>query len=333
MTTRPAISEAVRRAVLLEARDHCAVCCHPLTLELAHIVPWRETKDHSAENLIALCPNCHSMADRNGWKPAHFKYYKENPCALAGKMMPPMSPTQRILIETILAADPDDLSESERRRLVDMLAAYLGVKPKQIDIVTVKPTNSSRVLLRLSVKAADRLIAGWEDRDPRLFDLMSRFGIQRVQYRETRSGDDVYEAALRLDSGFPSRTDGRFSDQTIGLLTPGSEDEFPVYVGDDPASRDPAWQDGRREAYGRLRYHMDRNRVRGAITWKLPFDPIETRIELQVRLVGERGQTLQMSRKFVARLSPFGSMEFNLPLGKYVRRHIADVAATLKLRR
>lgn len=55
----------IKRKVLLEAGHRCAIphCSHP-QVELHHIIPWSSCKEHSAENLIALCPNCHARADR-----------------------------------------------------------------------------------------------------------------------------------------------------------------------------------------------------------------------------------------------------------------------------
>src|SRR6266542_1957334 len=42
---RPVIPIEIRREVLFEARHHCAVCCNPLPLEQAHVVPWSESHE------------------------------------------------------------------------------------------------------------------------------------------------------------------------------------------------------------------------------------------------------------------------------------------------
>ena len=49
----------------MEAGHRCAIptCRHPTT-EIAHIQPWSEVQDHTFENLIALCPNCHTDYDQ-----------------------------------------------------------------------------------------------------------------------------------------------------------------------------------------------------------------------------------------------------------------------------
>ena len=63
--SRDTISAEVKRAVLVEAGHRCAIpTCRATTTEIAHIVPWAETQDHSFENLIALCPNCHTRFDQ-----------------------------------------------------------------------------------------------------------------------------------------------------------------------------------------------------------------------------------------------------------------------------
>jgi hypothetical protein len=62
---RDAIPADVKRAVLVEAGHRCAIpTCRATTTEIAHIDPWSESKDNSFENLIALCPNCHTRFDQ-----------------------------------------------------------------------------------------------------------------------------------------------------------------------------------------------------------------------------------------------------------------------------
>ncbi|WP_090346131.1 HNH endonuclease [Pseudomonas guariconensis] len=58
---RPAISAALKRAVLIEAGHRCAIptCRHP-DIEIHHIIPWETCQKHEYQNLIALCPNCHT---------------------------------------------------------------------------------------------------------------------------------------------------------------------------------------------------------------------------------------------------------------------------------
>lgn len=63
--SRDTIPAEVKRLVLVEAGHRCAIpTCRATTTEIAHIVPWAETRDNSFENLIALCPNCHTRFDQ-----------------------------------------------------------------------------------------------------------------------------------------------------------------------------------------------------------------------------------------------------------------------------
>ena len=62
---RDPVPAEVKRAVLVEAGHRCAIpTCRATTTEIAHISPWAETQDNSFENLIALCPNCHTRFDQ-----------------------------------------------------------------------------------------------------------------------------------------------------------------------------------------------------------------------------------------------------------------------------
>jgi hypothetical protein len=55
----------LQRELKVEAGHRCAIthCPHPV-VELHHIEPWSQCKKHEFGNLIALCPNCHQLADR-----------------------------------------------------------------------------------------------------------------------------------------------------------------------------------------------------------------------------------------------------------------------------
>lgn len=77
---RDAVPAAIKRAVLVEAGHRCAIpTCRTTTTEIAHIVPWVESKDDSFENLIALCPNCHTRFDqKKEIDRLSIKMYKQN---------------------------------------------------------------------------------------------------------------------------------------------------------------------------------------------------------------------------------------------------------------
>ncbi|MEM7118871.1 MAG: HNH endonuclease signature motif containing protein [Chloroflexota bacterium] len=60
---RKKIPVSVRQLILLEAGYKCAnpACRHIITLELHHIVWVKDGGVNEPENLLTLCPNCHSL--------------------------------------------------------------------------------------------------------------------------------------------------------------------------------------------------------------------------------------------------------------------------------
>ena len=166
MPNRPAIPVEIQREVLFESRHRCAVCCEPLPLEYAHIIPWHETQDHSLENLIALCANCHSRADKENWGNKYLYKYKQRPCALEKYVLPPLSSAQQMLVDVIVTTDPEHMTEYERQMLASMFAAFLGVPFSHVEVVSVTAANSSRIRIRLAQEAAERLVAAFNSGDP-----------------------------------------------------------------------------------------------------------------------------------------------------------------------
>jgi len=70
--------DELRRRVLAEAGYRCAVpACNALTMAVAHIVPYREVKEHTFANLIALCPNHHTEYDHEKIHRQSMHDYKE----------------------------------------------------------------------------------------------------------------------------------------------------------------------------------------------------------------------------------------------------------------
>jgi hypothetical protein len=77
--SRPSIPEAIKRDILIEAGHRCAIptCKNSANIDLHHIVPWEKSKEHKAENLIALCPNCHRLAHDGSIDKKSLLKYKE----------------------------------------------------------------------------------------------------------------------------------------------------------------------------------------------------------------------------------------------------------------
>ena len=84
--SRPPIPRPLRRIVLVESGHRCAIpTCRFPTTELAHIRPWAEVKEHAFENLIALCPNCHTRYDGGEIDRQAMLAYKRNLALLTSR--------------------------------------------------------------------------------------------------------------------------------------------------------------------------------------------------------------------------------------------------------
>ena len=72
------IPAEIRRQVLLEAGHACAIpaCQFPAT-EFAHIKPYAEVREHSVDNIIALCPNHHTLYDNGKIDRKSMRIYKQ----------------------------------------------------------------------------------------------------------------------------------------------------------------------------------------------------------------------------------------------------------------
>jgi HNH endonuclease len=76
---REQIPAPTKRAVLVEAGHRCAIpTCRQVPVEIAHITPYARTKDNRFENLIALCPTCHTRFDTGQIDRPSMRQYKAN---------------------------------------------------------------------------------------------------------------------------------------------------------------------------------------------------------------------------------------------------------------
>lgn len=80
MGKRVTIPTNLRRKILVEAGHRCAIqtCRSLIEVDVHHIIPLKEGGKDEYENLIALCPNCHRMADRNKIDKESLRMYKNN---------------------------------------------------------------------------------------------------------------------------------------------------------------------------------------------------------------------------------------------------------------
>ncbi len=74
---RPHLPTDLERRVLIEAGHRCAIpTCRHMDTVIHHIIPFHQSQKHEYENLIALCPNCHSRADRGEIDRKSLRFYK-----------------------------------------------------------------------------------------------------------------------------------------------------------------------------------------------------------------------------------------------------------------
>ncbi|MEV5317116.1 HNH endonuclease signature motif containing protein [Streptomyces sp. NPDC052687] len=76
---RPAVPRELERRLLVEAGHRCAIpACRSTPVELAHIVPWAKVQEHTFDNMIALCPTCHTRYDNGHIDRRAMFQYKTN---------------------------------------------------------------------------------------------------------------------------------------------------------------------------------------------------------------------------------------------------------------
>ena len=78
-SSRTVIPADIRRRVLVEAGHRCAIPqCRHIDVEIHHIVFVEEGGADSYDNLIALCPNCHTLVHRGKIDKKALRIYKAN---------------------------------------------------------------------------------------------------------------------------------------------------------------------------------------------------------------------------------------------------------------
>lgn len=83
---RPAIPRPLGRQVLVEAGHRCAIpTCRQAPVELHHIVPWAQVREHRFDNLIALCPTDHARATKGEIDRQSILAYKRNLAVLTSR--------------------------------------------------------------------------------------------------------------------------------------------------------------------------------------------------------------------------------------------------------
>jgi hypothetical protein len=101
---RPAIPRQLEREILIEAGHRCAIpTCRQTPVEVVHIIPWSQIKEHTFDNLIALCPTCHTRYDNGEIDRKAMQQYKANLSILNGRYGDLEQRVLRIFVEQLNA--------------------------------------------------------------------------------------------------------------------------------------------------------------------------------------------------------------------------------------
>src|SRR5438045_7047836 len=104
-------------------------------------------QNHSALNLVVFCANCHTRSHAEKWPESQMRKFKEHPCALERDRMPVVSGEQKAMVDLIISANVDSMTEKARVRFAMMSAAYVGVTYREVKLITVAPSSSSLIRL------------------------------------------------------------------------------------------------------------------------------------------------------------------------------------------
>jgi type I restriction enzyme R subunit len=126
---RPAIPAEIVREVLFESGHRCAVCGTPCPLERAHVIPWHKSREHKAEDLICLCPNCHERADKEKWGEKTLRKYKQMPWVLRHNTDMRGATTR---LQIVIHMELEHFDEKNLKWLKYAIAEFLGILPYQV---------------------------------------------------------------------------------------------------------------------------------------------------------------------------------------------------------
>ncbi|MEV7166515.1 HNH endonuclease signature motif containing protein [Streptomyces microflavus] len=124
---RPDIPVPLKRALLVEAGHRCAIpTCRQVPIVLAHITPWAKVKEHTFDNLIALCPTCHSRFDRGDIDRLSMLQYKANLEIVNQRY----TETERQLLKVFLRKQQMLRGINSKRSQQHQFTSYTGVSPR-----------------------------------------------------------------------------------------------------------------------------------------------------------------------------------------------------------
>lgn len=179
MGDRPTVPAEVARQVFTACGHACAVCATPIPLELAHIVPWCESREHQADNLVCLCPNCHARSDYEKWSQKTLREYRLRPMAVRQRELAQRAPEPTTRIITTIKMQIASFDETQSRLLKYALAEFLGISPEEVRIKFIDE-GSVKLTVELPTRSAERLLDAYKAKDPLLQEYIVRLGINEV---------------------------------------------------------------------------------------------------------------------------------------------------------
>ncbi len=237
MKNRPSIPSEIERDILIECGHRCAACGIPSPIERAHIIPWHKTKEHSSENLICLCANCHEQADKENWGSKTLKEYKKRPWVnrqynSEGTKNVCVSKSR---IRITIDMERDDFSEKNQKWFKNAISGFLDIMPDSVKIVKIE-YGSINILLELPKTSIDELVTAHKRKDPELTKFLYPITLSNVQKEvdtqlpshkiNTNNLSNQGEKYMRTLRGFPEE----FS--PIVIVTGDRREIPPVSKGD-----------------------------------------------------------------------------------------------------
>lgn len=178
---RPAIPKHIERAILVESGHRCAVCCEPTPLERAHIIPWNKVKEHTVENLICLCANCHHRADHEPWDKKTLEEYKKNPCVTRRLNIELSQNKPMAEAEILFDTDPETFF-IEQERIKAAIACFEDIQQDSIRIKVVR-VNSTLAIIEMPKEAAENLVHSINNKNELLLSLLAPIKVIKAKMK------------------------------------------------------------------------------------------------------------------------------------------------------
>jgi hypothetical protein len=97
------------------------------------------------------------------------------------------------MVDLIIGVDPERMTETERLRLVSMVAACVDVPISAVSVVSVEPAKSTCVRLELPSEATAKLLTRFQARDHRIQAFLEDFPLLRIDLVADMSGQPKFQ--------------------------------------------------------------------------------------------------------------------------------------------